>query len=718
MVEIEGKFYSSFANDVSRYSQEDRACIEQVVLKMMSVETSEENPGMLLGKIQSGKTKTFIASIACAFDNGFSIAVILTKGTKVLCKQTVERVKKEFRVFIDQDEVDVYDILNMIDLTAFELKKKLIIISKKQSDNLDRLIRFFENEKNKKYLENRRAIIVDDEADFASIGFRKDKSSAIEANKTTLKLDRLRNVVGRSAFLQVTATPYSLYLQPSEFVVNGEVFKPVRPAFTVLVPVNKAYVGSDFYFDENHERSDLASHLYSKITTDELLALRKPDRRRIPGGVLKAGALIGIRSAIFNLITGVAILRICASRPEKYSFLVHTESFKKAHDWQCLIIRDILKEIAEGLGDGIVRSMFKEAYSDLRLSLSAAGVESIPDFERCYESINEMVAEEQITTEVINSEKEVENFLDASGQLRLRTPINIFIGGQCLDRGITLANLVGFYYGRRPNKFQQDTVLQHSRMFGYRTNEQLGITRFYTEGRIYDAMRNIHEFDVALREEIEKNTQPEVVFIQKDSSGKIIPCNPNKILISSTKVLKPYKRILPYGFQTLPKSRLLDHTRELDDLLKRLPGYQERMPFKVNVVDAFNALDVVKKCLIFDKDAGFGFDWDSAKASLAYLARQSSELDKVWCAVFTGRNMARLVSATSHAQYTDAPDSTKTEGALRKEFSDLPMLIMLRQDGGKDKGWNDAPFYWPVISAQRNIKTAIFATEILGGDDE
>jgi len=41
----------------------------------------------------------------------------------------------------------------------------------------------------------------------------------------------------------------------------------------------------------------------------------------------------------------------------------------------------------------------------------------------------------------------------------------MFIGGQILDRGITIGNLIGFYYGRNPNRFQQDTVLQHSRMY-------------------------------------------------------------------------------------------------------------------------------------------------------------------------------------------------------------------------------------------------------------
>ena len=50
------------------------------------------------------------------------------------------------------------------------------------------------------------------------------------------------------------------------------------------------------------------------------------------------------------------------------------------------------------------------------------------------------------------------------------------------------------------------------------------------------------------------------------------------------------------------------------------------------------------------------------------------------------------------------------EGEIRKKYSiDQPMLTLIRQNGQKEKGWNGAPFYWPVISAQENIKTAMFS---------
>jgi len=40
-----------------------------------------------------------------------------------------------------------------------------------------------------------------------------------------------------------------------------------------------------------------------------------------------------------------------------------------------------------------------------------------------------------------------------------------------------------------------------------------------------------------------------------------------------------------------------------------------------------------------------------------------------------------------------------------------PILFLLRQDGEKEKGWNDTPFYWPVIRAQANTPPAVYTSE-------
>lgn len=79
---------------------------------------------------------------------------------------------------------------------------------------------------------------------------------------------------------------------------------------------------------------------------------------------------------------------------------------------------------------------------------------------------------------------------------------------------------------------------------------------------------------------------------------------------------------------------------------------------------------------------------------LAGLSKKAENRNKVWCLVRKNRNLKRTVSVGSHAQYADAPDSTKTEGRLRQQYSiDQPMLILIRQNGSEEDEWRGAPFY-------------------------
>lgn len=716
-----GKFYPSFTGDKARYSAEDRRCIESVVSRLMQSDTSANKPGMLLGKIQSGKTKTFLAVMALAFDNEFDVAVVLTKGTKALAKQTYERIRKEFKEHDEIDLIKVFDIISLPkNLTGYELKQKLVLVVKKQTDNLDHLIECFE--KTYESLKKKRVLIIDDEADYASIGFKK-KDGELDINTTAKKLERLRGMVEKAAFLQVTATPYSLYLQPEDIQVKGIVFKPIRPAFTELVPVNEAYIGSDYYFEGSQEEGHLARFLYVPVHQDELTVLGKRDGRRLKiEEVLTSKAIPELRGAICNFIVGGCIRRLQDKKEgiteKKFSFLVHTQSGKAAHSWQEEVVIAINEKLTDVVkkDPGLLKSLMQAAYDDLSESVKLRE-DYLPSFKDVLQEVQTALSDNWLMITKVNSEQQVEELLDADGQLKLRTPLNIFIGGQILDRGITIANLIGFYYGRKPNIYQQDTVLQHSRMFGFRPKQDLAVTRFYTEPTIYTAMTRMHESDVALREALAKNPEQQVIFIQKSSGGSVIPCSPNKIALSQTTTLKPHKRLLPVGFQTLAKTNLKPYTDKLDKRIQVLLGTHEpAKPILVDVAVAIEVLKMTKPC--FEFEDGYDFDWEAAAASLTYLAdlKTGADKGKVWLMAYANRNAGRLAAATSHAQFIE-PDSNKTEGKVRSTYAvDNPILIMIRQDGTEEQGWRGGAFWWPVISAQRNTPTSIFANKTLSGD--
>src|SRR5260370_10275034 len=123
---LEGIFYTGFLGKQRDgkpiYSAEDQGCIEATVEKIISEMTDANKPGVLLRKIQAGKTKGFLAATALAFDSGYDIAIVLTKPTTALAKQTCKRVAKEFAEFVEGDQVKVYDILELPErLTQYEL---------------------------------------------------------------------------------------------------------------------------------------------------------------------------------------------------------------------------------------------------------------------------------------------------------------------------------------------------------------------------------------------------------------------------------------------------------------------------------------------------------------------------------------------------------------------------------------------------------------------
>jgi len=108
-LDLNGPFYSGFLakkrDGNPAYGADEQACIEDTVAKLIAHTTDAAKPGILLGKIQSGKTKTFLGITALGFDNSYDIAVILTKPTTALAKQTCKRVAKEFAEFIEGDQV-------------------------------------------------------------------------------------------------------------------------------------------------------------------------------------------------------------------------------------------------------------------------------------------------------------------------------------------------------------------------------------------------------------------------------------------------------------------------------------------------------------------------------------------------------------------------------------------------------------------------------------
>lgn len=736
-------------------------CITSTVSQLLDDGVHAEEPGLLLGKIQCGKTDTFEDIIGLAFDKGIDIAVVFTKGTKPLAQQTIMRMKKDYRFFKPSDNLDQRATINIYDIMKVwnNLKQakvegcKTVIVCKKQATNMSHLIDMFA--KNCTFLKKKKVLIVDDEADFASRNYRAVKPqhnlidedgnpimqpAETEMAKISQQIDDFRKIPDYCRYLQVTATPYCLYLQPKgELNLNGNVVKPFKPRFTSIVPVHAAYIGGKQYFEDSQNPDSMYSHLYHQVDQKCIDVLGHEDKRYLNSAVSSAN-IYGLTYALISYFMATAVRRIqertAHNRDYKTSALIHVELDKKNHDWQYRVVSRLIDSIKSAIveedqSDQRIWTAVNSIYSDFAESNRKGRAEGLISVE--LPAKDDVLGEirsifnpkkNNYHVQIVNSDEQVESLLnEETGELQLDTAANVFIGGSILDRGITIKNMLCFFYGRNPKNFQQDTVLQHARMYGARSKEDMAVTRFHTTSTIYRMLVRMNELDNQLREWFlegrDKNSDVNAVFVGYDKHLK--PCAAQKIKASNALTLKPQMRMVPAGFWTGSNTAIKKTIAQIDSILESCPAYarkDEEGFFEIGADAAKQILQLIESTFVY-KDSGNIHNLDRKNdikemiCALDYCASKSG--GKVLVLLRTHRNMNRL---KANGTYNSAPDAGNTDDIpARQRAIDTPVLMLFRQEGqkfidpdtGENIGWNDAPFYWPVLMSQKDITPVMYA---------
>ena len=93
------------------------------------------------------------------------------------------------------------------------------------------------------------------------------------------------------------------------------------------------------------------------------------------------------------------------------------------------------------------------------------------------------------------------------------------------------------------------------------------------------------------------------------------------------------------------------------------------------------------------------------KGAIEYACSQSGE-DYIYCLHRTDRNIARY---RDNGNFANAPDTGSIDLRPSRELAEtIPVLMLIRQNGDKAQGWNDCPFYWPVLVLPRELTPVIF----------
>ncbi len=419
-----------------------------------------QKTGIVIGKVQSGKTSNFITLTALAFDNGYNLVVILGGTKKDLVTQNRDRINEYFE---DCKDVVVLDTVNhrgeMVTnkIQQFiRMGRKVILVVLKNTTQINFV-------KNNVFVDSsfvdKPILLIDDEGDEASLNnlVKKGKKS-----KTYEAIEGLKTILNRHCFVSVTATPQANLLIDTLDILS--------PDFGILVDPGKGYCGLDVFH------------------SDTTYTVEIPDKE---SSLLDDGIPKSFVKALSMFFVACAIRRFRGMKPgDKVSMLIHPSHIKEDH-------KIAAKKVEKVIKDWIAMTSDKDdiAYNDVRDELVSAyneyaktTVKQIPSFSTIEDDVITAINACGIHTINTDNPSRSDDFYD----------YNIYVGGQILGRGITLKGLTITYIIRTSKGVSAvDTVQQRARWFGYKS-KYLDLCRVFAVPKILNEFQHIgdHEEDL------------------------------------------------------------------------------------------------------------------------------------------------------------------------------------------------------------------------------
>lgn len=493
--------------------------------------------GLIIGDVQSGKTSTYIGLMCKAADAQYKVFILLTGTTESLRRQTQERVEEGFiglnpvaekdtekRVGVGKDNKpilaasltsrnnDFTDNCNSIALSLAQ-NRAVVFVVKKNAAVLESLTNWLLDTNSDPVTKkiDLPLLMIDDEADNASINTSKSKEDPTRINK---QIRKLANIFTRSTYVGFTATPFAnVFIDPetTDAMENSDLFPE---DFICCLPIPSNYIGANHIFNAKGKYHSQINYIEDAgIEEDDgwpfFYKHKKEWENDLPNS---------LTDAIYTFYLANAIRDLRGDNETHRSMLVNISRFVK--------VQKYIKKQVEGI--------HQRAYSAIKFRLSDDFEESMKDpilkriykdWERYYsecefswedvaETLYESISNIQI--KIVNSSKSSEKLV-----YKKDNPIRVIaIGGLALSRGLTLEGLIVSYFYR--NTCTYDVLMQMGRWFGYRKGYddlfRIWISKTSAEwyGEIADATEQLR-IDMGLMQELELKPKDFGIRVRNDS---------------------------------------------------------------------------------------------------------------------------------------------------------------------------------------------------------
>jgi len=553
--------------------------------------------GLVMGHVQSGKTANYCGLVCKAADAGYKVIIVLAGVHNSLRSQTQIRLEEGFLGFMNDTFGEAQQTFKPVGVGLIDSSIRantgtsrvekgdfnetvarqfgihpgglpLIFVVKKHVGVLNNLIKWIrscadaqEESTGRKFVRNVPALIIDDEADLASVDTRQqefDEDGKPDEDHDPAKTNRNIRLLLRSfekaAYVGYTATPFAnIYIHDKGR--TRELGDDLFPrSFIVTIPPPSNYMGPARIFglskDEDARIKELPSLRIVRAVgdhadSDEIDETRgwmppKLDDRteHIPRFQGQRAVPPTLREAIMAFILAAAVRKKREKGVLFNSMLIHVVRYTKVQKEVANQVQLALKDIHQRLrnGDGnrtpTIKDEFEKLWREDFVPTSARCADilkkrqlCLPDWDAVHPLLEDTAA--GIRVKIINGS--AGDVLDYEEHRATGMDV-IAVGGDKLSRGLTPEGLSVSYFLRASRMY--DTLMQMGRWFGYRES-YIDVCRLYTTAELLDWFTDIAAASEELQLEFEHMV--DVGATPKDYGLKV-RAHPAMIVTSAVKM--------------------------------------------------------------------------------------------------------------------------------------------------------------------------------------
>lgn len=442
--------------------------------------------GLVVGHVQSGKTTNFTAVMAKAADRGYKLFIVLAGIHNGLRRQTQARLVQQlvepnptrWHQLTDLDR-DFVPTANAASFFGRSNKANVLCVIKKNATVLRKFAEWLKSAS--AYLQDCPALIIDDEADQATVATR----------TINPRIREILDSLPKAAYIGYTATPFAnLLIDPS-----ADDLYPKH--FIVNLPKPEGHFGTEVLFGryaldgENPEEVDDGYDMIREVPEEDVERVRPLKKADVAGFVPEITETLNEAIRYFWMVT--AARRVRGTGTPHNTMLIHTSVNTAVHNSFQIPLERLRDRMKADLANPTTVQALQNLWDKETGKVPAEdfGEEKV-EFEHLIPELASVLDDCRI---IMDNSSSPDRLDYENGPV-----VAIAVGGNTLSRGLTLEGLSVSYFVRAVSAY--DTLLQMGRWFGYRTGYP-DLPRMWMTEELSQWFRHLATVETEMRRDID-----------------------------------------------------------------------------------------------------------------------------------------------------------------------------------------------------------------------